>query len=45
MQTINFIENNMNSQTSIDEAIHNVQVCEAIRKSSKLNKHIIINEN
>lgn len=45
MQTINFIDNNMNSQTSIDEAIHNVQVCEAIRKSSKLNKHIIINEN
>tara|TARA_B100001063_G_scaffold242163_1_gene270325 strand:+ start:18 stop:1001 length:984 start_codon:yes stop_codon:yes gene_type:complete len=45
MQTINFIENNINFQTSVDEAIHNVQVCQAIRESSKLNKSISINEN
>ena len=48
MQTINFIdfiENNMNLKTSVEEAIHNVRICEAIRESSNFNKQIIINEN
>lgn len=48
MQTLNFIDsldNNKDFKTSFEESIHNIEVCKAIRESSKLNKHIIINEN
>ena len=48
MQTINFIDsldNNKDFKTSFEEAIHNIEVCKAIRDSSNLNKQIIIDEN
>jgi hypothetical protein len=39
------LDNNKDFKTSFEEAIHNIEVCKAIRDSSNLNKQIIIDEN